>query len=1290
MPHPAPLQRQPRRRGRLAVPRLTALALLLAGLAGAQAQTWTGLGFANNWSEQNNWEARLRPVSSPSTAITFAGSLKLSTVQNLAAPFTLNTLTFASNAGAFSLSGNALRFDGSNAGLVQNSSSGVLIANGLQLATSLLVDGPGNLTLTGNLARAASTSRDTLALTKRGTGTLTLASANSFDASVRIEAGQVLLRDSAALRDANVALAIDNGLSFGSLAQATLGGLSGSGALALGTATLTLAGADTTGLYSGNITGSTGSVTKTGNGVATWNGHSRFDNLQVAGGALVLAGGSLALTTKELGLQVGGGTLASPAAELTIRGGAVVSATGSTVLVDGNGQSVLRITGAGSRLATNTTTRVGNQAAGAVDVSSGGTLDAGAALTVGFANGSSGALSVFSGGTVTSNVGTLGLLTGASGRADVGTGGRWTTAWLNIGGTDEDMRGGTGMLAITAGGQVQVRDVLNFWSADAQVLVDGGSLRAGFLNSLGATGAITLRADPAGGGAALLLDGAIDGSFAGSLSGAGSLLKTGGGRQALLGPNPGFSGSTTIRGGQIVLGHQDALRGSQVRIEVANGLDVNGLAGVVVGSLAGSGALALGNTQLTLGEDNLDTAYSGVLSGSRGAWLVKKGTGTLTLSGTGSTANRLVVEGGGAVMVDGGTLALSAESFNNAALVLNAGGRLALRNGAQLAVNGGGVSSVFLGGDSGTELVIEGARSRMDAGYQTLVGTGGQGRMAVRDGGSFTGQLILAAGAYGGTGTVSFESGAQGNVPLVALGLIGGSTGTLLVSGAGTLLRVPIQLGLGGLNFAERGSTGRLEITDGATVSAGNLQFLTAGSSARVDGGSLRVEGLSSLSGEGQITLVADPGGSGRALTMGGLMGDYNYSGSIDGDGGLLKTSFSSQALSGRNSFTGMVRVQNGVLQMTTSRASEYEVSGQGVLRLGERNLGVAVVQAGFGGQIVYTGSTLNGGQLTGIGSHDISAVRRLVGTRVGGGAALAPASGTTFSGVVNDGIVDNLPGRTLTWISGSNPNGQVLVGGTTAISNFSSGGQLQVGAGGTLVSIAGNLVLGGGSRTTVGAVDTPGGTVELQAGGRLQVNGGLLVNNGRILGPVEVNFGGLAKGAGSYGAVAVNDGGRFSPGNSPGSVTTGDAVWGAGGSLLVELARADGTAGTDWDLWTVHGGLTIGAGTTANSRFTVSLATLDASNAAAPLAGFDAQRSWRWRIVDTDTGITGFDPARVALDTQGFLSPLAGGTLRLAVQDGDLFLQFNPLPVPEPQTWALLLGGLGMVGWAARRRRAG
>jgi hypothetical protein len=37
-----------------------------------------------------------------------------------------------------------------------------------------------------------------------------------------------------------------------------------------------------------------------------------------------------------------------------------------------------------------------------------------------------------------------------------------------------------------------------------------------------------------------------------------------------------------------------------------------------------------------------------------------------------------------------------------------------------------------------------------------------------------------------------------------------------------------------------------------------------------------------------------------------------------------------------------------------------------------------------------------------------------------------------------------------------------------------------------------------------------------------------LLVNNGRIQGPVEVNFGSVAKGAGEFGAATVNDGGRY------------------------------------------------------------------------------------------------------------------------------------------------------------------
>jgi autotransporter-associated beta strand protein/T5SS/PEP-CTERM-associated repeat protein len=634
----------------------------------------------------------------------------------------------------------------------------------------------------------------------------------------------------------------------------------------------------------------------------------------------------------------------------------------------------------------------------------------------------------------------------------------------------------------------------------------------------------------------------------------------------------------------------------------------------------------------------------------------------------------------------GGSLALTSNSNGAGALTLNAGGRVEVRGTAQLSANASGASSIFLAGDDTTELLVDGPGARVDSGFQAFAGVNGQGRLTVRNGGNFVGANALGAGFYdGSSGTVSFESGAQGTVSLLLAGTLTGSTGHLLVSGGGTVVRATGAVGLGGVSTDQSGGTGHLDISNGGAVVTPQVQFWTADSTLRIDGGSLTATRVVSAAGVGAITLVSDPA-DGAALVLGGGPGSYSYGGSIDGDGSLTKTGVGNQVLAGRNSFTGKVSVQGGTLTMGSSGASEYEVGPFGTLRLGERNLGFAVVQAQGGGQVVYTATTVSGGTLVGPGSHDISAVRRMVGTRVAGGTVLTPASGTTFVGVVNEGSITNFNGRTLTWTGGSNPTGTVLVAGTTTVSSFTSGGQLTIGPTGTLVSTSGNLVLGGGSRTTLGAVNSPGGTIELRAGGRVQINGGLLVNNGSILAPVEVNFGGLAKGAGTFGAVFVNDGGRFSPGNSPGTVATGDAIWGAGGSLLVELADARGAAGTGWDLWTVHGALSIGAGTTANSRFTISLATLDAGNAAAPLAGFDSHRAWSWRIVDTDAGILGFDPTKVALDTQGFLSPLDGGSLHLAVQDGDLYLQYAP--VPEPQTWALLIGGLGVLAWAARRRR--
>ena len=92
----------------------------------------------------------------------------------------------------------------------------------------------------------------------------------------------------------------------------------------------------------------------------------------------------------------------------------------------------------------------------------------------------------------------------------------------------------------------------------------------------------------------------------------------------------------------------------------------------------------------------------------------------------------------------------------------------------------------------------------------------------------------------------------------------------------------------------------------------------------------------------------------------------------------------------------------------------------------------------------------------------------------------------------------------------------------------------ITVNGGGTCTHYLGNLVAGGGSRTTV----NPGRHYHLLLGSELDLNGALLVNNGTINGTTNVNYGSLATGSGSYGVVNVNTGGVFSPGNSPGIVT--------------------------------------------------------------------------------------------------------------------------------------------------------
>jgi autotransporter-associated beta strand protein len=859
---------------------------------------------------------------------------------------------------------------------------------------------------------------------------------------------------------------------------------------------------------------------------------------------------------------------------------------------------------------------------------------------------------------------------------------------------------GAGMVTVNAGGTLALAA-----SATLHQLISSGSVDIG-------TSALTI-AQATGGPTS---------SLGGTLKGSGSLVKSGGGYLQLLGDGSGFTGPTRLEGGHLLFGAGQTLRNSTLSLLADDGLDF-GFGDITLGGLAGSGRLTVNAYRtLTVGGNGQDTRFTGALTSVAGApdggALRKAGSGTLRLDGDGSGYF-------GSVWVDAGRLVLGRDTaLGSGRLSVAAGAsaefdQLASVHLASLAGSGNlqlGAARLFLGSaqggsvfagniagsggltvNAGSSLWLTGANSFSGStsadGAQVLVGhaLALQNSTVVQ---SQSGQFqinqlpAVSFGGLSGSGTLALDNTVLtvgGNAQDTRFdGLLRSfASGALVKTGAGQLT-LGTALVLGALTV--NGGTLWLEAPGGRVFGTTTL----SGSAALWTAGGLNTGRLAGNDAGTTLTIVDGADGTpGLTLDGGGVA---VYRGAIGGDGSLLKTGGATQSLLGANSFTGAVTVLGGQLTMASSAASDYSVGG-GRLLLNAGNLGFATVQVDAGATAVYGASTLSGGQLMGEGTHDVSAVRRFVGTTFANGATVSPAAGAQLQGVTNRGAVVVGAGRNVSWTGGANDGGDVSVAGNLTVKGWASTGGLTVLAGGALGNASGAaLKLNGGSRAYVGSVAAPGGTITLQAGTRLQLNGALLVNNGSIDGAVDVNFGSLAKGAGTWGAVTVTDGGRFSPGNSPGLTHSGAVTWGAGGDYLVELASPGAVAGSGWDLWDIGGSLTITAGTSANSVFTIELATLNAANQAAPLAGFDNQRAWQWEIVHTSGGITGFDAAHVQLAVTGFASPLGGGTLALAQRGNDLYLDFRPLvqaPVPEPTSWALFGLGLGALGWRTRRHAA-
>ena len=467
--------------------------------------------------------------------------------------------------------------------------------------------------------------------------------------------------------------------------------------------------------------------------------------------------------------NVGAGTLALGASNALAAGTAVGVASGATLNLGGNTDTVASLTLAGTLAGTGTLTAAtytlnagtvnanlgagtlaqasgastlnGTAGAGTVNVT-GGTLSLGAsdrladAANVMVASGAALNLGAFND--------TVGALSLAGSLAGAGT---LTAASYTLNGATVNANLGSGLLIQASG-----TSVLSGTANTANVMVSGGTLSLGTSNRIVDTAAVTVatgatfnlgaNSDTVG---SLLIGGTLAGTGTltasnYTLMGATIAANLGTGTLTQAGGTSVLSGSVgpaavNVTGGTLRLGASDRI--AYAAVVTVNGGATFDLAGYneTIGTLTGAGSVTLGAGTLVTGGNNSDATFAGSVSGA-GA-LTKVGTGALTLSG----ANMLT----GLVNVNAGTLVLLGSTAGGARVQ---GGTLAGvgRIAGNLAVNAGTLSPGTTTQPIGTLLVgslnVSGGTTVFD--FAGAAGGFGADRINVAGAASLTGGLASA------------------------------------------------------------------------------------------------------------------------------------------------------------------------------------------------------------------------------------------------------------------------------------------------------------------------------------------------------------------------------------------------------------------------------------------------------------------------------------------------------------------------------------------------------------------
>ena len=1031
-----------------------------------------------------------------SLAKTGSGMLTLSASNDFTGDLTLSAGTLSGATDANLGAANRLIFDG---GTLQVTGTALTTYAAGFIGTHAVVLNPGK-TVGLDINSAANTftvsqvlNQGSGGLTKLGAGTLTLGASNTYTGATALSAGKITvgvlgtasdgaLGTNSALTMAGTTLDLNNFNTW-------VGSLTGSGAITLGSATLTVGGDNSSpATFSGSINGS-GGLTKIGSGTLTLSGTNGYT------GATTLSAGTLSVSTLA---NLGSATnpLVFDGGSLQVAGAALTN-FGSHPVTFNDSKSVIFDIAASN---TFTVSQPLNQGSGGLTKLGLGTL----VLTV--TNPFSGQLTVQNGTLSVGNIDSSGPDPAlGNGALPVILGGSGTTGTLQYtGGTASSNKrftlatGGTGTFQVDT-----AATVLSLGNA-----IDGG----GNLLKTGAGTLVLFNYSTYGGNTTLGVSGS--GGYGGvlKLGVAGALPAT---TNLFIHADCNSAGQTTLNlndlnqtVNNITLYANDgngsaASPTSIAAITTGNGiLTVNG--SITLDSFNGGGGLISGRLDLGGG-------VRSVIGLNQSRWLtlsalVANGglnvtSGNVYLSNTNSTfSGGLTVSGTGKVYVGG---ASSGSPGSPASGPLGTG---------SITFSGGGMSS-----DTATARTILNPIS-------------------------FTADATFCVPGYGGNGNLTFS--ATGSTSL------GGATRTLSVN-PGSVVQLDGALGNGGISSSGGGTlvltNGSNAFTSALTVGNGTLkagapnvlsgQALTVGTGTAGDVETLDIQtynqtiGTLSIGTQGTgsgSTQVASIIGSGGFLTLGGTLtstsGNQNKGSLISAnlDLGTANLTSSARIITGSNSggssrifdlaITGSI-TGSGV-GLNKQGASVLGLSGQNTysgtttLTLGTINLGSAETVGVSGplgspaGSIVFNGGIL---QYSASNQHDYS-------------SRVSNAAGQKFNIDTN--------GQNVVWATGLVSTGGTLTKTGTGILELAGNNTY---GGATLLS-TGTLVLSGNNSGSVSAVTISASTVgQFNALNSIPGTGRSVTNSGTLVFGPSFGTGNISAGlsritTGSAGLIAIDN----------------------------------------------------------------------------------------------------------------------------------------------------------------------